>query len=142
MGAFFVEVNMKRLLSLVFVVICLFCFSSCAKNVTYIEEENIKHVVINASENYDNLINYMQKLANENQLTYSVKNGMIEQINNIENSDSEGYYWMLYTDDVEHKNSAWGKIILNEKTYESSTLGAESLPVKKGCTYVWAYQKV
>ena len=48
---------------------------------------------------------------------------------------------MLYTDDAENSNDAWGTVVYEGKTYASATLGAESLVIAEDCVYIWVYTK-
>ena len=47
---------------------------------------------------------------------------------------------MLYTDDSENSNTAWGQIEYDGKIYGSAALGAGELVIKDGLTYIWYYQ--
>lgn len=85
------------------------------------------------------LLEYMEVLKNEGKLEFTVNNGMVTSINNVENAQDYSSCWMLYTSDTENSNEAWGTVKYNEKNYASSTLGAESLIIKEGQLYIWAY---
>lgn len=84
------------------------------------------------------LLNYMNVLKQKGEIDFIIEDGMILKINDIEQSLNS--YWMLYTDDAENSNAAWGTIIFEGKSYSSASFGAESLVVKQGCTYIWHYQ--
>ena len=84
------------------------------------------------------LKDYMDYLQDNQKLTYSINNGMVTAINGKSNTTSS--FWMLYTSDEQNSNDAWGTFEYEGEIYGSATLGAESLPVKEGCVYVWAYQ--
>ena len=83
------------------------------------------------------LLDYMNALSEAGDLTFTISDGMVTSINGKENSMNS--YWMIYTDDVENGDKNW-TYTYNEKVYLSAKLGAGSLIVKDGCTYVWAYQ--
>ena len=83
------------------------------------------------------LIEYMDKLKEEEELEFTVENGMIKSINGIQNAAPS--YWMLYTSDSEMSNSMWGTVIYDGVEYGSATLGAESLNIKEGCLYIWVF---
>lgn len=123
------------LIALITVVICLF---GCGKKVQTFEES----VVITMDAKYmpigkdSVLLDYMKKLKEDNQIDFTITNGFISSINGIEDV-SGTKYWMVYTDDSEFSNKEWGEIVVNGKTYYSASLGAESLPIKDGKTYVW-----
>ena len=84
------------------------------------------------------LISYMNKLKTDGALEFEVKDGMITSIFNKANNSSS--FWMIYSSDKELSNETWGSVTVEEKTYFSAILGAESLPIKDGAIYVLAYQ--
>ena len=102
-------------------------------------------VIITASADYADitsktvLVDYMSKLKSDNVLDFTIKDGMVNSINGLENPADWSKCWMLYTNDTELSNEAWGKITVNDVVYLSAILGAESLPIKDGMTYVWVY---
>ncbi len=106
-------------------------------------DDSVKPIIITADfSRYDlenkNLNDLMAILQHEGKLFYQSSNGMITSINGTKNTTNS--YWMLYTDDQEHSNQAWGTLEYNGKTYFSATLGFEELPLRKDCTYIWSYQ--
>lgn len=80
----------------------------------------------------------MEKLSTEGQITYTLSGGMLTELNGKANGGNN--YWMLYTSDAEFANTSWGTVDYDGKTYASAVFGAETLPVKEGNTYIWAYQ--
>ena len=86
------------------------------------------------------LIDYMQSLKADGALNFELTSGMISSINGIENPADWSSCWMLYTDDTENANAAWGEVEYQEKIYGSSIFGAEELKIKDGCVYIWVYQ--
>ena len=84
------------------------------------------------------LKDYMDYLQENGELSYTISNGMVTEINGTANTTNS--YWMLYTSDSENANEAWGTLEHEGAVYGSSMLGAESLTVKENCVYVWAYQ--
>ena len=87
------------------------------------------------------LIDYMTKLKADGVLDFTVsKDGMISSINGQENPADWSKCWMLYSDDAELTNQAWGTATVGGKTYFSAVLGAESLPIKDGKIYVWEFK--
>lgn len=82
---------------------------------------------------------YMDKLARDEKVTFTVSGGMVTKINGKANTLNFSSCWMLYTDDAEASNTDWGTYDYNGKTLGSATLGAEDLVVKDGCTYAWVY---
>ena len=100
-------------------------------------------VVIKIDKGYDlskgdTLVDYMEYLDEKERLDYELENGMITEINDLENGLNS--YWMLYTDDPAFSNDAWGTYEYKGKTYGSATLGACSLKINKEYTYIWVYQ--
>lgn len=84
-------------------------------------------------------LDYMNKLKEDGEIDFTIADGMVTSINGTENPADWSKCWMLYTDDEEFSNKAWGEIVVDEKTYYSASLGAESLPIKDGKTYVWSF---
>lgn len=82
---------------------------------------------------------YMDLLSADGKVDYKVVGGMVSEINGKSNTLDFGSCWMLYTDDAEMANSDWGTYDYDGKTLGSAILGAESLKIKDGCLYVWAY---
>ena len=99
-------------------------------------------VVIEVPEDYDaegkTLYDYMTELAGSGGLTFTIEDGMVTEINGRANTMNS--YWMVYTSDEAHANAECGVMEYEGKEYGSATLGAESLPLAAGGTYIWAYQ--
>ncbi len=134
---------MKRLtkvLILLLALIYIFSLTACGKNPVTITEDSV--FITAKSSEYDiegkTLSEFMEVLSDDNKLTFEIGNGMVTSINGKANANNS--YWMLYTDDVENSNSAWGTVEHEGKTYSSAALGATELVVKDGATYVWVYQ--
>jgi hypothetical protein len=86
------------------------------------------------------LLAYMQALkAKQQDMEFTVEDGMITTINGIANAADWSYCWMLYTSDAENANTAWA-VDYNGNIYGSAIFGAETLIVKDGCVYIWFYQ--
>lgn len=88
----------------------------------------------------DTLLDVMQDMQVQGSLSFTIRDGMITEINGTSNTMSS--YWMLYTsdDDPAMSNSQWGTYIYGEQTLASAAFGAEMLLVKTGKIYVWVYQ--
>lgn len=136
-GIFFGGFLMKKFLafaiSLIAIVACAFLVA-CGK---------VEPVVITATnESYDfngkTLIDYMTYLQDEGDLTFEIKDGMVTSINGKSNTAKS--YWMLYTDDAENANEAWGTFEHEGKTYGSAVAGVSELKIKENCVYIWTYQ--
>ena len=105
------------------------------------ESKNPDPGLITVTENEYNgatLSEYMDYLQGEGELTYSISGGMVTEINGTANTTNS--FWMLYTDDGENSDESWGTYEYENVTYASASLGAETLPVKVNCTYIWVYQ--
>lgn len=134
---------MKKFLTALttFIAILACClFAACGDKEPITADENTVIITaVSSSFDFENktLKEYMDFLQGDN-FTYSIENGMVTTINGKSNTTNS--YWMLYTDDSENANNAWGTFEYESVIYGSAILGAEALPVKEGCTYIWAYQ--
>ena len=117
-------------------------FAGCASVTDMVDESNSDTVVIAVTGEVaegTTLLDYMQSInGGEILKSYVIENGMVTCINGMKASGNT--YWMLFTDDVENSNSDWGSVTVEGITYNSASLGAESLVVKSGCTYIWQLQ--
>lgn len=131
---------MKKLLTLLLVTLtALMMFTACGKNKDpLVISETDEFVVIKCQTDKEDLTlaSYMDGLDD----IFLIENGMVVSINGIKNAADWSYCWMLYTDDEEMSNVAWGEIEYKDKIYGSAVLGADSLVVKNGKTYIWVYQ--
>ena len=114
---------------------------ACSKSIITIDNEsNIVYFYVD--ENIDDgttLLDYMQKLTQDDKFYFEIKDGMITEICGIKSGTNK--YWMLYTDDLENSNESWGVISYQEKNYYSAIFGAENLTIKSGCAYIWFLQE-
>ena len=142
---------MKRKVSiflLLFALVCLcFGFTACGGKengkksfVCEVISSTQTEVVISVSQATGDcvLLDCMQTLQENGELTYSLSGGMVVQINGISNGGSS--YWLLYTSDTEFSNTSWGEVEYDGQSYASAILGVESLPVQGGQIYIWSYQ--
>ena len=134
---------MKKLLafttSLLAVIACCFVAACFDKEPVTVDENSVIITASASSFDYENktLKDYMDYLKENGKLSYTIRNGMVTEINGI--SQTTNSFWMLYTDDAENASDEWG-IEYDGKIYGSANLGAEALAVKEGCIYIWAYQ--
>ncbi len=84
------------------------------------------------------LLEVMQEKKRAGELDFQMENGMLVQIGETKNGTNS--YWMLYTTDKENANEQWGTFEWKGETLGSAILGADTLVVKQGETYVWVYQ--
>ena len=131
---------MKKLLTLLLVTLtALMMFTACGKNKDpLVISETDEFVVIKCQTDKEDLTlaSYMDGLGD----IFLIENGMVVSINGIKNAADWSQCWMLYTDDEEMSNTAWGEIEYKDKVYGSAVLGADELIVKNGKTYIWVYQ--
>ena len=131
--------RMKGVLSLIVCVLLL--FSIACMNTDTVPAVDGDYVVLTVTEADDcaTLIDYMNKINGSKSLkSFEISNGMIIVINGKKASGN--VYWMVFTDDADYSNEQWGSVEIGGVTYYSATLGAESLPIKEGATYVWYAQ--
>lgn len=88
------------------------------------------------------LLDVMNEMKADGELRFKISNGMVTEINGVKNDVDFDPCWMLYTTDTDSDCSSaeWGTYEYNGTILNSAILGAESLPVKTGETYVWVYQ--
>ncbi len=136
-------VHMLCLVCLVSVSICL--FAACESE--HIVAESERSFGYTIEEKYwqegMTLLSYMDIVNNalgEQKKEYIFRDGMLVSVDGVEGASNE--YWMLYTDDPTYSNDAWGKLLKDGKYYYSAICGAEELPVKLGCSYIWCLQEV
>lgn len=86
------------------------------------------------------LASYMEDLKKAGKIDFEIKNGMVISIDGLKASG--GRYWMLYTDDKDNSDNAWGTVMFRGKVYDSAAYGMELLHVKEGCTYIWHLQEM
>ena len=126
------------LTALLLVVFSLF-FVSCK------DKNEVKPVAIDLTgvtvQEGTTLLDVMNSMREEGELTFQISDGMISAINGTKNSVTYNPCWMLYTsdDDPTVSNSAWGTYEYKGQTFASAAVGAESLFVKTGEVYLWVY---
>ena len=139
---------MKKIFSAILALIIsivMFSLLGCGENNLVIKETDT-YIVITASNEQmqiysdTTLVDYMNSLKEDGELSFEIKNGMVNSVNGIENPLDYSSCWMLYTSDTENSNSVWGTIEYKGNTYGSAVLGAESLIIKDGYLYIWVYQ--
>lgn len=134
---------MKKLVCVLtcIVLACTLLFGCGAE--TKILKETDEFIVITPSEEFvgKTLKECMDDLKERGELDYVISSGMVSSVNGIDNPADFSYCWMLYTDDAENSNDAWGTIEHNDKTYSSATLGATELIIAQDCVYIWVYTR-
>lgn len=129
----------KFALPVVFLLLTSICLCACSLKKITVITENDEFVVLTFDSGYGGktLSEAMDGAQENEQITFTVENGMVTSINGVKNTSNT--YWMIYTDDEEFSNTAWGEITYQEKTYASATKGVSELIVKDGKTYIWVY---
>lgn len=140
---------MKRKIYLLFtflltLVISVFAFASCnkegeAKAEIVSKTESMVVIKVNETEGFATLLDAMEYLKNEGELTFELTGGMVSSIEGKANPADWSACWMLYTSDAEMANTEWGTITYDSNVYGSAILGAESLSVSVGEYYIWSY---
>ena len=137
----------KRLVGLILALVlaCFMLLTGCQKEPLVIKDSETCIVIKPTKESLEGktdmlLIDYMNKLAEEGQLTCSISNGMITSINGIDNPADFSSCWMLYTSDADNANSAWGTVSYEGVEYGSAISGAEALTIKADQLYIWVFQ--
>lgn len=125
---------------------CVCVFAGCLAKKPQVIKESDTYIVINVSKKQmeitaeTTLVAYMGALKENGELSFEMQNGMVASVNGIENPADWSSCWMLYTNDADNANTAWGQIEYEGEIYGSAMFGAESLKVKDGCTYIWIFQ--
>ncbi|MDE7076952.1 MAG: DUF4430 domain-containing protein, partial [Clostridia bacterium] len=116
---------MKKFFALIasFIAVFACCFAVACKNGKEPVKADENTVVITATDssfdfNGQTLKVYMDHLQEKEKLTYSISNGMVTAINGKSNTTNS--YWMLYTNDTENSNDAWGTLEYEENIYGSA----------------------
>ncbi len=129
-----------KILTLILALIFLFSLTACKKEPVKVDGDSV--IITARSSEYDiegkTLYEFMQIISEDEKLEFTLSNGMVSSINGKDNGTNS--FWMLYTDDEENSNTAWGTVEYEGKIYASAALGATELLVKDGATYIWIYQ--
>ena len=137
---------MKKLFTLLLTICLVLCSTfaiSCNKGgsvkatLVSVSEHTIVIKVEEVSGN-PMLIDALNTLKGDN-FNYTIVGGMIMEINGVENPADWSYCWMIYTNDADFSNTAFGVCSYNGVDYGSAILGAEALPVTANCYYILNY---
>ena len=131
--------KLLSLVSLISAVLALFALAALAGCHTSSVTADVD-VVIRATAEQDGmtLLAVMEELQEEGELSFTVSDGMITELNGTKQTPSS--YWMLYTNDQENANEQWGTCEYEGEVLGSATLGAGELAVKAGCVYLWSFE--
>lgn len=81
----------------------------------------------------------MEKAKQDGELTFEIAGGMVTSIEGQANAADFSSCWMLYTTDTEMSNDEWGTYQYGDIVYGSAIIGADSLIVAEGESYLWVY---
>lgn len=125
------------LVSLVLAALALLALAGCHTSSVTAGENT---VVIQASAEHSGktLLSVMEELQTAGELSFTVSDGMVVELNGTKQTPSS--YWMLYTSDEESANEQWGTFEYEGEVLGSAVSGAQSLIVKEGCLYIWAFE--
>ena len=138
---------MKKLLSLLLMVVAMFAFTCCGPSngvgktvATVVKEENVVVITVEELEGSCTLLALMEELQEDGKLSFTADlTGMVQSMEGKENPADWSACWMLYTSDEELSNTEWGTIEYEGTMYASAIVGAEELSVAVGEYYIWAY---
>ena len=129
-----------KLLTLLLALIFALSLTACGRNPVTVDKDSV--IITARASEYQiegkKLLDFMETIREDGKIDFTVKDGMITSVNGRENGLSS--FWMIYTDDTEYSNSAWGEVEYQGKKYFSASLGICELPVKDGATYILIYQ--
>ena len=87
------------------------------------------------------LLDVMKEAQTKGEITLEVNaTGMVMAIDGRENDVDFNPCWMLYTTDEEMANTEWGIVTVDGVEMGSAIVGAATLEVLEGESYVWVYQ--
>ena len=124
-------------ISLIAILVCAFVVA-CGKSPVTADENTVFITASDKSYNDKTLLEYMNHLQDEGDLTFEIKDGMVTSMNGKSNTTNS--FWMLYTDDSENANEAWGTFEHEGVIYGSAVSGVGELKIKENCKYIWTYQ--
>lgn len=115
------------------------CDKGHAKAEIVSKSDTMVVIKVNETEGFATLLDAMNYLNDEGELTFEIVGGMISSIEGKANPADFSSCWMLFTSDEEMSNVEWGTTTYNGDTYASAILGAESLTVSAGEYYLLEY---
>ena len=145
LGGIFMRKTKHLACLLAFLLICSLLLAACQSEPLVIKDSDTYIVVKTTQESLNGktdmyLIDYMNQLSQQGELSCTIADGMITSINGIENPADFSSCWMLYTSDTDNASSTWGTIEYNGVEYGSAISGAEALKIKPDQLYIWVFQ--
>ena len=129
-------VSLVSLISAVLALFSLVALAGCHKSPVTADVDVV--IEVSAEQDGKTLLSVMEELQAAGELTFTVSDGMVVELNGTKQTPSN--YWILYTSDKENANEQWGTFEYEGEVLGSAVLGAESLAVKEGCLYIWAFE--
>ena len=137
---------MKRikvfLVSCMLVVLCAFGFAACKKDgkaeATLLSATDTQVVIrVDKVEGNAVLLTAMENLQSKGELTFTVSDGMVTEINGIENGANYNPCWMIYTSDSEMASTEWGSVEYDGQVCGGAIVGINELTVIKYGIYIF-----
>lgn len=128
------------------VIMSVFVFASCktegkVEQATLVENtETLLVIKVDKIKGEPTLLDAMECLQEQDQLSFTITDGMITGINGKNNAADYSACWMVYTSDDDFSNTAWGVFEYQGESFGSAAVGANDLPVSVGEYYVWEYR--
>ena len=125
-------------LSSCFLAICALVLAIGLTSCTPRTSESVVLVItVTEAEEGATLKDVMTQMKEDGELTFTDVGGMITEINgSVPDSDAHEFL-ALYTSLDGYTFAAYGTIVVDGVTYESSIVGYEALPAVVGETYIW-----
>ena len=138
---------MKKLIALLLLTVAVFsAMFACGETPEFKLKDTDRYVVLTPSNEFvgQSVLTFMSHEKENGRLIYTADSSgtytMITSINGIKNPSDYSYCWMIYTDDENNYNEAYGSVELEGKKYYQAVYGAENLIIAQGKIYIWFYQ--
>lgn len=140
------------LLTILTVAVCFVACNKSGETTAKLESSTADQIVmtIEETDGNANAFDALKSLRNQDLLSFDYTesvygayitsiNGKAEQVIESTLNSAKGYSWALYTSDMEYAYSQPTVTYLDTVCGKSS-VGASSITVKKGETYIWVYE--
>ncbi len=121
--------------------VCTTLFACGVQKKFTVLKESDTYIVISEIDDFAGkpLLEAMQAAKDKGELDYTIEGSMVTSMNGVENAADYSSCWMIYTDDENFSNTAWGEIEYDGKTCGSASKGVSELIVASGKIYVFVY---
>lgn len=133
--------TLTAIMAVVIVLSCVLAFTACVNDRIQLTDTA---VFVTVGTKYmsnlkdKTLKDYLDVLVEKELISYEAVGGMVITINGkTADYAKDKTSWMIYSNDSENTDEAWGTYENEGVTYASTTKGIEELPIKDGCTYVF-----